>query len=1474
MTDMYLIDGSLSLSDFPYDEKEEAEVNSDIEAALLLLAEMEENDMKREGLRITTEKNTAESHKPIISPSALTVTTDNRTGLQNQYESPSAPSRSVTPLNSHTQGTEALDIMRAFDILAEVERKEQSHEERSDTFHSKLCEEGTGSILAVTNDLNRMASDNPNSDLEDKKRITSPVKFKSAPPFIKSFSDVIDCDLDEDAKRALQIFAEMESKENEADAKRALEILAELEEDEKRRKGIAKEGFHPNIFVDNPMTENYAGNTVEERTINNGTDPSFLQSVEQEGSGYRRDDSFQSETVSPSAPNTINNDNHDNCLQEGESLAGKENLNSINISTSHILDVKVSREVPSNSFSEGPNGSSRQDIDIEDIFAPALSASCTNIPVSSQEDSNHNEFQQALKLLSDMENDEETRSALVVLGESERDKDVSLPNDEAESSDSQQLFEMEEPNDDALRALQILASIGNLSTTPRDETAHNASTNAAFSEEAENSTDLDEALRFLSNMEHDGETLYALNKLTQTEQDNGASLPYDEAENKHTEQTAEVVSPFLKSTHGTRDTVSDGIEDDTELALKLISKMENNDEPRHALEVHAQPERGKGTSSLNDEVDYKTTNQHLNVVSHADALIDDTQRALQIPADTEKLTITPRHEFDLNNSRNAALSDEAESSTELHQALKFLSEMESDEDTRYALEVLAQLEGEDSQNLSNEEVDNKNSMKSMGIASDIETPSDNRRALQILTDTKKLDMTPRSEDALSQKENDDATRHALKILSQLEGKRDMISLRNETISQRPIAPSKPHSYKDNADADTDLALQILAEMERREQQLNFANPSDKNSFFQDEMKDPLLNKNSPVTGRDIEEIIRQVNNIVVSDLTNRERSMVSEMSTSQKPTKAGNLKIQTVALAGMGPIDTFEPLQENDTKTDYTLNTEARSKQLLSESPFHKPPAIDTSCLASDTAAVMEEYDESFSRDNNSLCTSPVASSHDGKNLVVNSLNSSSRTTNCLSIGKSNGITFQSPFNMPDNPPRPRAESEILSTHSKAQEPTSITWIQATQSVIELINAVRGSSASRRCNACGTFKMLTLNEKNKTTLARTKGVLDTFRYVVELKPSPSCQYSLCSRIRILSAIYNLSTRAENRDLIVRSNLLPGLVHAAKDHNSEGRLISCSTLALLAKNEGNQVYMVGTPGLITVLSEVLGATAAGMVPVQKAHSNDEEATDEESEEQYSEEDTCSSSGSATDDTCESSDVSVADDKYVVCKSTQEEASLFVTPTRVSACAALIHLSKDCACIAQMCKNPKLLSCLANVCIEQEFEARTKSIEILCNLTRYPWNQNILASNESVMRSLIKCLKSSLADNRKWAARALQNICSDQSSKISIARQPLLSALGLSALSTEAEEQHAAVAALLNLSCEPGVVTAMSNTKNVVSTLIHLTYDSSTSAEVRLMACEALASIGLWLQTVAASANVPEGMEAKLPRSISAGWERYD
>ncbi len=85
------------------------------------------------------------------------MTADNCTGLENYCESPTAAAVAssllpVAPLNSHAQDTEDLDIQRAFDILTEIERNERSHGDEDTR---------TGNILAVTYNLNRMASNHP-----------------------------------------------------------------------------------------------------------------------------------------------------------------------------------------------------------------------------------------------------------------------------------------------------------------------------------------------------------------------------------------------------------------------------------------------------------------------------------------------------------------------------------------------------------------------------------------------------------------------------------------------------------------------------------------------------------------------------------------------------------------------------------------------------------------------------------------------------------------------------------------------------------------------------------------------------------------------------------------------------------------------------------------------------------------------------------------------------------------------------------------------------------------------------------------------------------------------------------------------------------------------------------------------------------------------------------------------------------------
>ena len=91
----------------------------------------------------------------------------------------------------------------------------------------------------------------------------------------------------------------------------------------------------------------------------------------------------------------------------------------------------------------------------------------------------------------------------------------------------------------------------------------------------------------------------------------------------------------------------------------------------------------------------------------------------------------------------------------------------------------------------------------------------------------------------------------------------------------------------------------------------------------------------------------------------------------------------------------------------------------------------------------------------------------------------------------------------------------------------------------------------------------------------------------------------------------------------------------------------------------------------------------------------------------------------------------------------------------------------------------------------------------------------------------------------------------------------------------DEQVAAVAAIYNLSTEPGAVVPLTNTRNVVATLVHLAHNAATTPDVRGMACDSLATIGLWLQTLAGSGALPKGIpNVLLPTHTTSGWQRWD
>ena len=166
-------------------------------------------------------------------------------------------------------------------------------------------------------------------------------------------------------------------------------------------------------------------------------------------------------------------------------------------------------------------------------------------------------------------------------------------------------------------------------------------------------------------------------------------------------------------------------------------------------------------------------------------------------------------------------------------------------------------------------------------------------------------------------------------------------------------------------------------------------------------------------------------------------------------------------------------------------------------------------------------------------------------------------------------------------------------------------------------------------------------------------------------------------------------------------------------------------------------------------------------------------------------------------------------------------------------------------------------------------------MICNLTRFPANCARLSRDSALINTLMLAGKSKNPEDRKWAMRSFQNLASDSSSKALLSNSQILTLLSISSMRKEYDEQLAAVATIYNLSTEPGAVVPLTNTRNVVATLVHLAHNAVDTPVVRSMACDTLATIGLWLQTLAGSGSVPEGVtNILLPTHLSSGWEKWE
>ena len=178
-------------------------------------------------------------------------------------------------------------------------------------------------------------------------------------------------------------------------------------------------------------------------------------------------------------------------------------------------------------------------------------------------------------------------------------------------------------------------------------------------------------------------------------------------------------------------------------------------------------------------------------------------------------------------------------------------------------------------------------------------------------------------------------------------------------------------------------------------------------------------------------------------------------------------------------------------------------------------------------------------------------------------------------------------------------------------------------------------------------------------------------------------------------------------------------------------------------------------------------------------------------------------------------------------------------------------------------------------EYDNPMHTKALEILCNLTRFPSNNAVMAKYPGLVDSLVFNGRSKLGDDRIWALRSLQNLSSDVAGKTILANNVVLELLSVSVMRKQYDEQRAATATLYNLSTEPGAVVPLTNTKNVVATLVHVAHSPESPSDIRITACDALATLGLWLQTLAGAGTVPNDVQqVPLPSYATYGWERWD
>jgi hypothetical protein len=218
---------------------------------------------------------------------------------------------------------------------------------------------------------------------------------------------------------------------------------------------------------------------------------------------------------------------------------------------------------------------------------------------------------------------------------------------------------------------------------------------------------------------------------------------------------------------------------------------------------------------------------------------------------------------------------------------------------------------------------------------------------------------------------------------------------------------------------------------------------------------------------------------------------------------------------------------------------------------------------------------------------------------------------------------------------RQSVDSELILMRNTQQRVDFVPSYQPpTPQLIDLIEGIRSDSATRRSNASGTVKLMASQKKNVIMLASAQGLLDALLFAAKLEcEGYDAEANAVTKNRSLTTIALLSQAQENRRLICEhSNLVDVLFEILRTDDKDGRLHSCSCFAALAKTEDNRDILAEKEGLISELANIL-------LKLKETHALNkiENGTDAD---------------------------------------TVSTSRRIASATRLNACAAILHLSKQC------------------------------------------------------------------------------------------------------------------------------------------------------------------------------------------------------